>query len=65
VGYPQAPRLRNINQQFGIPAGRALADPLPDEPVPEVPTVPEPDEPVLEPLPMFDAEELDPDLDRT
>jgi hypothetical protein len=52
-----------MNQQFGIPAGRTLAAPLPDEPAPEVPTV----DPVPEPLAtlLLDEDVPDPDLDRT
>ena len=64
MGNRQTSRLRDMNQQFGIPAGRALADPL-DEPEPEVPTVPEPVL-ELEPMLLLDVDLLDPaDLDRT
>jgi hypothetical protein len=71
VGKPVGtPRLRKCfsgeNQQFGIPAGRTLADPLAVELEPTV-------EPALEPEPVlfideavFDAVLLDPPiLDRT
>jgi hypothetical protein len=53
-----------MNQQFGIPAGRALAEPLADEPGP---AFPEPAEPVvLEPEPTLPlADVLAPDLDLT
>jgi hypothetical protein len=49
------------NQQFGIPAGRALADPLADEPEPTV----EPEPVLFIDEPAFDAVLLDPPvLDR-
>jgi hypothetical protein len=58
-----------------MPAGRALAELLPDEPVPEEPVVPAVAEPVVEldpmllldpPVPVFDAVLVDPPVfDRT
>jgi hypothetical protein len=54
------------NQQFGIPAGRALADPLAVEPEPTVEPVLEPEPMLLPAEPAFDAVLLEPaDLGRT
>jgi hypothetical protein len=53
------------NQQFGIPAGRALADPLADEPEPTVEPALEPEPVLFIDEPAFDAVLLDPPvLDR-
>jgi hypothetical protein len=71
VGTCQDPHVRckcfsEENQQFGIPAGRALADPLADEPEPTVEPALEPEPILLVDEPVFDAVLLDPAaLDRT
>jgi hypothetical protein len=54
------------NQQFGIPAGRALADPPAVEPEPTVEPALEPEPVLFIEEPVFDAVLLDPPaLDRT